>query len=207
LGDTVSRIPRRAGGGTSPALLASVVLAIALAGCGRATPPEEVTSTPLGLDVDVRADSGAIALHVEAPFARVWVERVDERSLPAAVAPAPANAPDAELPDARPAPLPRELPPAPALVVDPDLKPPVPRLRAPLDVPPSRPPHATSVEVDVLVDEHGEVSDAVWAGGEDDAALVRAALDCARAMAFYPALRAGQPVAVWCRQRFDFSGK
>jgi hypothetical protein len=33
---------------------------------------------------------------------------------------------------------------------------------------------------------------------------VDAARECALAMRFYPALRAGRPTAVWCRQRFDF---
>jgi hypothetical protein len=26
-------------------------------------------------------------------------------------------------------------------------------------------------------------------------------------MRFYPARRAGRPVAVWCRERFDFGGE
>src|SRR6266545_850269 len=50
-------------------------------------------------------------------------------------------------------------------------------------------------------------ADAGWAGGSEDPARVAAATACARAMRFYPALRAGRPVAVWCRQRFDFPGR
>jgi TonB family protein len=63
---------------------------------------------------------------------------------------------------------------------------------------------AGMVELDVRVDETGVVTDAHWAGGSADSSLVAAAIACAEAMAFYPAQLAGRPVAVWCRQRFDF---
>ncbi len=49
------------------------------------------------------------------------------------------------------------------------------------------------------------MSDAVWSGGSADSALVRSATDAALALRFHPALQAGRPVAVWCRQRFDFA--
>ena len=49
------------------------------------------------------------------------------------------------------------------------------------------------------------VADVRWAGGDADSALVLAAERCAEAMEFYPALLAGRPVEVWCRQRFEFS--
>jgi hypothetical protein len=48
------------------------------------------------------------------------------------------------------------------------------------------------------------VSDALWAEGSQDSTVVEAALACARGMRFYPALRSGRPIAVWCRQRFEF---
>ena len=60
------------------------------------------------------------------------------------------------------------------------------------------------VGLDVRVDEEGAVSHAEWAGGSRDTALVTSAIECALAMRFFPALRAGRPVAVWCRQRFEF---
>ena len=59
---------------------------------------------------------------------------------------------------------------------------------------------------DRRVDESGEVTDALWAGGSNDSALVQSATECALRMRFYPALQSGQPVPVWCRQRFDFGG-
>ena len=111
------------------------------------------------------------------------------------------------MPDAAPDTVALEWPTAPALAVDQDLKPPVPRRRAQLTVPSSRPRYPTVVELDVLVDDRGAVAEAAWAGGETDSALVKAAVDCARAMEFYPALKGGTPVAVWCRQRFDFGAR
>jgi TonB family protein len=63
------------------------------------------------------------------------------------------------------------------------------------------------VELDVRIGEDGSVTDALWAGGSADSALTDAATTCALSMRFFPALRAGQPTAVWCRQRFDFTGR
>jgi hypothetical protein len=57
------------------------------------------------------------------------------------------------------------------------------------------------------VDERGDVSDALWAAGSEDTSLVRAAIECALAMRFFPALRGDRAVAVWCRQRYDFSAR
>jgi len=59
------------------------------------------------------------------------------------------------------------------------------------------------LDLDVRVDPRGRVSDAIVAGGDADSATVRAALEAARAQHWYPAVRRGQPVAVWCRQRFE----
>ena len=64
-----------------------------------------------------------------------------------------------------------------------------------------------SIDLDVLVDDTGAVSDVECAGECSDSSLVEAARRCARTMRFYPALRGGWPVAVWCRHRFDFGGK
>ena len=55
--------------------------------------------------------------------------------------------------------------------------------------------------------ESGAVTDALWAGGGTDSALVAAARACALGMSFFPALRGGRPVAVWCRERFEIGGR
>jgi TonB family protein len=179
------------------------IAAIGLAaGCGRApAPAREETPGPRALPVSVYADTGrSTTLRIAppesagaAPAARaaVWLTSVS----PARQDPADLPALSAE--DT----LALEPPPPPALVVDQGLKPPLPRAEAPLAVPPGA---RGSVELEVRVDEQGAVSDARWAAGSRDPALVRAALECARAMRFFPAERAGQPVPVWCRQRFDF---
>ena len=95
--------------------------------------------------------------------------------------------------------------PPPLLEIDDDLKPPILERHAILSVPAPYPRRAVeSVELDVRVDESGEVTDALWAGGSNDSALVQSATECALRMRFYPALQSGRPVPVWCRQRFDF---
>ena len=179
-------------------------MAIALiAGCGRARMPAE-REGPRALPLAVFADTGrTTTLRVEPPSsgaaatganASAWLTRVS-----------PARAEPAALPLAEPEPdtLQSMPPPPPALVVDGHLKPPLLRNRAPLAVPNGA---RGSVELDVRVDERGEVAEVRWADGSRGPALVRAATDCARAMRFFPAERAGHPVAVWCRQRFDFGG-
>lgn len=60
------------------------------------------------------------------------------------------------------------------------------------------------VELDVRVDEDGAVSDAMFADGAADSAAVEAAIEAALAMKYWPAVRSGRAVAVWCRQRFEF---
>ena len=154
---------------------------------------------PLGLAVDVLADSGrsqrwsrdTTRAAGETPRAAVWLAGVSPTR--AALEP--------PLPEAEPAPPPLESSAPPGLAIDPDLKPPILREPSPLHAPAGA---RGVVEIDVRVDEEGRVSDALWAGGSSDSALVLAATECAAAMRFYPALRAGAPVAVWCRQRFDF---
>jgi hypothetical protein len=151
------------------------------------------------LAVQVYADTGRSERLVVRPpvAARVWL---------ASVAPARAVVPEPALPEALPDSLPPAEVPPPALQVDPGLKPPV--LRAPgnLTLPPGWSGPRSSVELDVRVDDSGVVSDAVLASGAADPALVDSARRCALGMRFYPALQAGRPVAVWCRQRFDFGG-
>lgn len=98
-------------------------------------------------------------------------------------------------------PEPHASPPAAGeLAFDDELRAPIVRAGAPLDRAKAR---RGWVELDVRVDENGEVSDAMFAEGDADSATVEAAIEAALAMRFYPAVRAGRPVAVWCRQRFD----
>lgn len=150
-----------------------------LADTGRSQ-PLRATLSDSGLGVPLRA--------------AVWLTRVQ-----------PAAGPDLPPPQVEPTPIPPDETSRPKLEVDPDLKPPLlhepgPELRAPRGA-------RGTVELDVRVGEDGSVSDALWAGGSSDSTLVSAAIDCALAMRFYPALQAGKPVAVWCRQRFDFAGR
>ena len=181
-----------------PGLVTTSVLALVLligAGCGNSRPAAD---RPYPLPVDVYADTGrATPLRVAAPAAppasaSVWLARVS-----------PARAALPPPPDVADETLAVVMPPPPALAVDEGLKPPLPRARTPLAVPARA---RGFVELDVRVDQEGRVSDALWAGGSEEPPLVRAATDCALGMRFYPALRAGRPVAVWCRQRFDFGG-
>jgi TonB-like protein len=177
----------------------AILLALAL-GCGRRRQAE--LEPPRRLAVNVFADTGrAERLHVALPAspnsrepARVWLTRVTPSRPPALDLPLPAAAPS-PVEDSEPTP--------PPLAVDPDLKPPI--LKAPGRL--RLPPHArrSYVELDVRIGEDGSVTDALWAGGSPDSALTEAASECALAMRFYPALRAGKPTAVWCRQRFDFA--
>jgi TonB family protein len=175
----------------------ALAAALALAGCDR---PARTVERPYPIPVDVYADTGrSVPLRVApapAPAtparAAVWLARVS---------PARSRASEPPVPEAAPETLGAAMPPPPGLTVDEDLKPPLPRARTALSVPRGA---RGFVELDVRVDEQGLVSDALWAGGSEDPALVEAATRCALEMRFYPALRSGQPVAVWCRQRFDF---
>jgi hypothetical protein len=134
---------------------------------------------------------------VRPPAARAWL---------ASVTPARAPAPAPPLPEALPDSLPPPEDSPPALAVDPGLQPPVLRAPGSLQLPPGWSGPPASVELDVRVEESGRVSDALPAAGDGDPALVEAASRCALGMRFYPALQAGRPVAVWCRQRFDLGG-
>jgi outer membrane biosynthesis protein TonB len=180
--------------------------AILLVGaCGRSSVPGHA---PHPLAVHVLADSARRErLSIRPPpEARVWLSRV---------APA-ASGPGASGSNAHPGPQGLPAPQAasdtiapnfdpPPLDIAEDLKPPILR-SAPALVIPSHAPRA-EVELDVRVDESGEVSDALWAEGSTDPELVAAATACALGMRFYPALQEGRPIAVWCRQRFDFGAR
>jgi TonB family protein len=177
-----------------------VAAAALLAGCGRSGPARE----PAAVEVEVWGDtSRSMALRVEPPRAdRVWVRTVAiARSAPL----------DAPLPDAPPVFPPPDSFAPPGLDVDPGLKSPILREPARLLLPPARGRapggRAEAVELDVRVSDAGEVTDARWAGGSADTALVAAAIACARTMRFHPALLAGKPVTVWARQRFEFPAR
>jgi hypothetical protein len=184
--------------------------ALPLVSCGRTHPgPAERSfqKTPpgghLAVPVDVLADTAhagqaRVPLTPTLPMpindARVWVARVAPANPAGNEPPWPTAAPDSlAVSSAEP----------PTLAVDEDLKPPIPRDRARLTLPAGAGPGR--VELDVRVDETGAVSDAIWAGGSRDSALVEAATACALGMRFYAAEREGRRVAVWCRQQFDFT--
>jgi hypothetical protein len=151
--------------------------------------------------VDVAADTGrTVTLRIAPPAGSVWLARVAERRAePVASGGAPLNPPP---PVPEPGALPAELPAPPEFEIEANLQPPALIASPPLRVPPGAGP--ASVELDVHVDESGGVAEVAWAGGSHDPALFGAASACARGMSFRPATRGGRPVAVWCRQRFDF---
>ena len=186
-------------------ILAGALLLVLASGCERkADPPAHATA--VRLPIQVLADTGRRqSLPVPPPaVARAWLERVQKDRPPrvpaAEVAPAPPL--DAPPPEARPDAPPVTSEPLDVLVVDEDLHPPIPIGVAPLRVPSGR--GAVGVDLDVRIDEDGAVSDAVWAGGSPDSAAVAAVTACALAMRFHPAVQRGKPVAVWCRQHFEF---
>jgi TonB family protein len=183
------------------ALLARVLLAalaLWLLGCGR---EQRTGAQALALSVRAGADTARMEhLQIRPPRpARAWLARVT---------PAPPGMTFAPLPDAAPDTLLPEPAAPPTLEVEPGLMPPVLRDAAPLTLPPGpagrRARRFESVILDVRVSERGEVTDVLEAGGSPDSALAEAARACARRMRFYPARWRGEPVAVWCRQRFDF---
>jgi outer membrane biosynthesis protein TonB len=180
-------------------ILWNAVLVFALVGCEK---HRESDPAPVPLEVRVRSDTSAFErLPIRPPRAQIWM---------ANVTPAPPRGGGPALPDALPDTALPAPPPRP-LESDPRLKPPILRTPAELLFPRESSRGGRSermtVELDVRVDEKGEVSNVVWAGGEADSSIVRAARQCAFRMRFYPALSAGRPVAVWCRQRFEMGGE
>jgi hypothetical protein len=187
------RFLRRVARLAAPVALYGVLLAAA--GCGRAErasgrrPPGA-----LALPVTVLADSGrTVSLRLPPPAARVWLERVRLSPPRAPAPPLPAAPPDTLYPE----------PAAPAAPAGEGLKPPILRAPARLRVP-ARVARGTAVELDIRVDERGAVTDVAWSGGSADSALVGVARECALGMRFFPAVKGGVPVAVWCRQSFEF---
>lgn len=189
------------------------MLVVLLFGCGR---ERRAAPRTLPLPVQVLADTtSAIPLAVRPPDAHIWVSRVTtvssgahERSGPEGTPPiaAPGSGASPALPEAGPDSI-VATPAPPTLEIDPRLEPPIPRRSARLTIPAAWRPKAgepRSVELDLRIEETGEVAEIQWAGGSRDSALVRAAMSSARSMSFFPALQGGHPVAVWCRQRFDF---
>jgi len=174
------------------------VLAFCLPGCAR---ERRAGAQALALSVRASADTGRMEhLEIRPPRqARAWLARVTPSRPGVLFPPLPEAAPDTLLPESA-AP--------PALEVQAGLMPPVLREAAPLTLPVGPVGHRArrfeSVVLDVRVSETGQVTDVIGAGGSTDPALVEAASACARRMRFYPARWGGAPVAVWCRQRFDF---
>ena len=172
----------------------------AVGGCGRheGAPARAAIAarTPHGpgLAVDVHADNRrSAALAVAPPAVSISVARV---------APAPAGVLDPPLPPAAPDSVASPEPHAtnePARLLPPILR------RPATVVPPPGLTQRVTIYLEVRVDVQGRVIDVQWAGGAADSSLVRAARECAATMAFYPALMAGKPIEVWCRQRFDFA--
>lgn len=183
----------------------AALLLVFASGCERkAHAPAHVPA--VRLPIEVLADTARRqSLPVPPPaVARAWLERVQKdhppRVPPAEVTRTPSLA--APPPEARPEAPPLASEPMEVLVVDEDLHPPIPIGVAPLRVPSGR--GVLGVDLDVRIDEEGTVSDAVWAGGSEDSSVVAAVTACALAMRFHPAVQRGRPVAVWCRQHFEF---
>ena len=176
-----------------------------VAACGR---PSGSDHAPHALAVRVLADSArGERLPVRPPSeARVWLSGVaPERSALGVSGSAPyAGAKGLPAPEVVSDTLAPHFEPPPLEIAD-DIQPPILR-SAPALVFPTR-AHRAAVELDVRVDESGEVTDALWAEGSTDPELVAAATECALGMRFYPALQGGRPIAVWCRQRFDFGAR
>ena len=184
-------------------IVAALACPLALGACGHARPaPRAPTRLPVAVLSDTVASYRLMV--APAPPARVWLERTSLERAPVPATPI-APEPAAERLAPRPAAAPDSIPPAPPAAPDDALRPPLLRSAAPL-VGPIGAPHG-SVELDVRVDEAGRVTDARPASGPADARWIAAARGCALAMRFYPALRGGRPVAVWCRQRFEFGAR
>ena len=180
------------------------LLLIAGIACGREPRPRPEAGA---MSVDVFADTArSLRLVISPPDTADWAAAHSRAAVwLAQVARAREPAADSPLPDAPPAEVDSGLPAPPRLAGDGDLKPPVLRTPGRLRVPARF--RAAWVELDVRVTEDGTTSDALWAGGSSDSVLVAAAIDCALEMRFFPALREGRAVAVWCRQRFDFESR
>lgn len=181
------------------------LVALSLAGCGRRPAPPQTSRArlePVVLAVHVFADSGHTYALPTAP--RESLEAHGVGLVIVGVAPARAGLSELPVPTPEAAPPPAgteaEIVPAP----DDALKPPIARTAARLRLPRGVPRRGW-VELDVRVDEAGRVSDALVAASDADSAAVALAIESALDLRFYPALQSGRPVAVWCRQRFEFA--
>lgn len=194
-----------------PALVAPGLLVLSLLAIAACERDEARRSRPVPVPVQVLADTASrIPLSAPPPTARIWLARVTEAS-ERRVEPIAPSRPEGgpPLPEAATDTL-IAAPEAPELEIDSDLEPPILRRSARLVVPDrwrARRGAPISVELDLLIEESGSVTEVEWAGGSDDSALVEAATRSALGMLFLPALRRGHPVAVWSRHRFDFGAR
>lgn len=172
-----------------------MLLALACLGCAGPPPDRPAAGAPETLAVTVLADSAeAAGLPPASPGVarppRLALVRI---ALGRAEVGAPLPEPEPGVPEA-----PEAAPSPPAS--DDELRPPLPRGATVVKL---RAARRGWVELDVRVDERGEVTDAIPVGGEADPATVAAATEAAFAQRWYPATHRGEPVAVWCRQRFE----
>lgn len=175
----------------------ALLAVLCVVGCGRRQPASDSTATPVRRSVaGALEDSGAsVRLAVRPPVTGVRLAEVTPARGTTLAPPLPSAAPDSAIPSSDG---------TAATATDDALHPPIPRAAGSLAAP-STLQRAEFVELELLVDERGDVSDVRWVDGARDSALVRAARDGAATLSFYPALLRGRPVAVWCRQRFEFT--
>ena len=182
---------------------AGIALSLALllaVGCGHGERLKPAALAQAELPLAVLADS---AVRLPLPSARMGgdsplrprltMQRVSPSR--AALELPPPEAVPAPPPPADPDQTPRE-----GLVVDDELRPPIAYRASAFRLDGAR---RGWVELDVRVDEQGEVSDAVVVEALADSATQAAAIEAAYAVRFHPASLRGRPVAVWCRQRFE----
>lgn len=183
-------------------LLVLLGLVVALASsCAPARDPAS-RGSHIDLPLAVLADTGATLSMPAAPWPAA-APQAEARATITRIAPTRA-AIDAPLPDAVPA------PPAAVseergggLAIDDELQPPIPRGAVSLRMSAAR---RGWVELDVRVDERGDVSDAeLFAASSADSGATAAAIEAALSMRFHPAMQRGVPVSVWSRQRFEFA--
>lgn len=173
---------------------ASLVLVAALvSGCGGHAARADRASEMRRDSIDVRADSATFRMPVASGEVSAGTEPTAVRIAPARGLPPP------PLPRAEPAAIdegPRVV--SEGLPHDDALRPPILREPARLEVAGTR---AGEVEMELRVDENGEVSDAQCVAVPEDRELARDAIRAVMASRWYPATREGRAVAVWCRQR------
>jgi hypothetical protein len=177
----------------------ALVLVLA-AGCTRRPSERAHPALPADLPLTVLADTAELRTLPAGAMPPAPVATA--RAALTQVAPSRA-ALEAPLPEA----LPAEPPPAPAaergrdaLLLDDELRPPIARGPTPFVV---RGTRRGWVELDVRVGEDGMVTDAECIAHDADSVTVAAAVEAALATRYWPAVRRGVAVAVWCRQRYE----